>query len=140
MERWALLRTCHMFFPDMILTGVTREGSSFGARSPCGVRGDLQSTFFGVGGSGRKPPRIRRPQGPASGEGEKLCLKQNLKEETYLRVLRKRLGGGGLRCPRCPKGLPGAPPGASRSRSDADRFRDPWNPENQCFLKENIGF
>ena len=75
----------------------------------------------------------KRPQGPASGEGEKLCLKQNLKEGAYLRVLRKRLGGGGLRCPRGSKGLPGALPGASRSRSDVGRFRDLWNPENQGF-------
>ena len=44
--------------PAMPLTGVTSESSCFRVRSSRSLRGDLRCSFFGVGGSGRKPPQM----------------------------------------------------------------------------------
>ena len=105
-------------FPDILFTGVTSERSFFRVRSSGRPRGYLRSSFFGVGGSGRKPPRIRRPRRSSvrgSVEGRDVGVQGS--SGACFRILGE--GGWGQKTDTCATGTPA---GGMRSAAARTRF------------------
>ena len=86
-------------------------------------------------GSAAEAAGLFNPPTPGSGEwrGRETMSKTEPKGGNLLKSLKKEIRRGGAAVSQEYLGAPGGLPGASRSRSEADRFRDPWDPENQGF-------